>query len=128
MPDAGKLSRMVDRFHDAREQRLEADRRAAALKKEENDLKQLIIDNLLSSGTDVIGGRVLTVTLVKKSKPSAQDWGAIYDYIKEHDAFDLLHRRLTEKAVKERWDAEENVPGVVELTVNDLSLSTQRVR
>lgn len=120
------LAATVDEFHAKRQARLEADKLAAALKKEESKFKALIIATLREQEVDVVGGKELTVTLVTKQKPTAADWEALYAYIKENDAFDLLHRRLTEKAVKERWGNDEVVPGVIEVDIDDLSLSTVR--
>jgi hypothetical protein len=40
------------------------------------------------------------------------DFGALEGYIREHGALDLLQRRLTESAVKLRWDDGIQIPGV----------------
>lgn len=42
----------------------------------------------------------------------AVDWNAIYQYIDENDAIDLLQKRLTPTAVTDRFNAGEHIPGV----------------
>jgi hypothetical protein len=51
------------------------------------------------------------------------DWEEVYKYIKANDAFDLLQRRLTETAVKLRWDDGIRLPGIETLRVYDVSIS-----
>ena len=123
---AQELALLVDQFDQVRSDRLDADKLSSTLKKQETQLKTQIIDHLQAEGVDVIGGTTLTVTLTRKSKPNAQDWGEIYGYILETREFDILHRRLTETAIKARWEDGLNIPGVTEIEVLDLSLSHVR--
>lgn len=123
---AKQLANMVDDFHSARQERLRLKRLMEDKQKEETNLKESLILHMRAQGVSVIGGAILTVTLKSKIVPKAEDWGVLYDYIREHDAFDLLHRRLTETAVKARWDDGINIPGVVEFEYPELSLSTVR--
>lgn len=46
--------------------------------------------------------------------PSAADWKLLYDFIRENDAFEMLERRITRKAVKEYMEANNDAlpPGV----------------
>ena len=126
--EAKELAAMVDSYEEAREARLEKDREAKQLLSVENAAKAKIIEELRRQEVDVVGGKHLTVTLVKKQKPQAAEWAALYEFIWEHKAFDLLHRRLTEKAVKDRWEEGEVIPGVIEVDVYDLSRSTVRTK
>lgn len=124
--EVAELAAMVDTFHRTRQERLEADKIASALKKKENDLKAGIIQELQRQEVDVVGGKELTVTLVIEKKPSVSNWGIFYNYIRETGQFDLLHRRVAVTAVKERWEQNVYVPGVTEIAVPNLSLSTVR--
>jgi len=56
-------------------------------------------------------------------EPKASDWLAIYERIKETGEFDLLHRRLATLAVKERWDAGVELPGIIKVEVYKLTVS-----
>jgi hypothetical protein len=47
-----------------------------------------------------------------KPTPKADDWAQVWSYIRENNAFDLLHKRLTETAVMARFNAQEPIPGI----------------
>lgn len=116
------IEEMCRHYTEARAARLEADKVAAALQKEENTIKAQIFEALEDQGRDgcITNGYVYSV--VETQKPSPADWGAIYTFIVENNAFELLQKRLSDSAVKERWDSGENVPGVVEVTLRNLSV------
>lgn len=123
---ASEMSLLVDRFIQARRNRLAMQRDVDLLQKEENLLKEQIIADLTRTKIPVIGGQRGTVKLNEKIKPIAGDWPKLYAYVKQEDAFDLLQRRLLESAVKARWDEGITIPGVQEFKVFDLSISDQR--
>jgi hypothetical protein len=50
----------------------------------------------------------------------------VYDYVKEHDAFDILFRRLNEKAIMDRREQGEEVPGLDWFPVASLSVSRSK--
>lgn len=60
---------------------------------------------------------------MKLSKhPAIKDWKTFYDYVQSTGQFELLHKRLSSTAFRERWEAGEVIPGteasdVWELTV-----------
>lgn len=117
------LSQMIDALYEAREERMAADRHTQELKKKENRIKETIIAEMQKQDMTACGGHVGKVTLRIKDKPVAQDWEAIHHYIKEHDAFDLMQKRLTESAVAVRWEDGLEVPGIGVFPVPVLSLS-----
>ena len=54
-------------------------------------------------------------------KPSATDWTAFYEWIKENDAFEFLHKRITAEAVAKYMEDHKDddvslPPGVAVLT------------
>jgi hypothetical protein len=59
-----------------------------------------------------------TVSLITKTRYYAQDWDAMKGFIKEHDAIDLLEKRVSQKNMKEFLDAN---PGVVPPGLNTVS-------
>lgn len=121
--ESGQLAILVDFFAKVREKRLKADKHAKALKTQENEVEAEIIEELQKAGLSKVGGKIASVTLQEQHKPIVRDWPALYDYIRDNDAFDLLHRRLTEAAVKERVEDGVNVPGLGTFVVPKLSVS-----
>jgi hypothetical protein len=63
----------------------------------------------------VVTGTYGRFEVERKSKPvpRTEDWTKVWAYIRENNAFDLLHKRLTETAVMARFNANEPIPGIV---------------
>ena len=114
---------LVDEYADTREQRLALQRQVDKLDEKEKGLKAKLIESLVAASATAIGGQRMIVTLVPKEKPVAKDWKSLYAFIVANDAWDLLQKRLTETAVKARWEEGIVVPGVEKFPVNDLSIS-----
>lgn len=93
-------------------ERLALDRASRLLKSEEDSLKARLLlmmsDMGLTELTTADGRAVIT----EKQKPFISDYSALEGYIKEHGALDLLQKRLTESAVKLRWEDGIQIPGV----------------
>jgi hypothetical protein len=75
----------------------------AALEEDQHKLDMLLLQ--LLNGT---------VIRSLKLKPSAADWGAIWEWMKANDAADLLERRLKTTFIKEFMDANDGAipPGI----------------
>ena len=120
-PDS--LGECIDRLYKLRTFRLKQEKEIKERKRTENAYRSHII-NLLGD-VNLEGGRgtVATASIKSSEEPTAKDWSEIYAYIEANDAFDLLQRRLSAKAVKQRWELGEEVPGIEKFTVVDLSLT-----
>jgi len=121
--ELAELAILVDEFTVAREVRLAADREAKKLKGTETALKSRIISELIANDATMVGGETHRVTLQTKSKVQAEDWPEIHKYMVEHDAMDLVQRRLHAGAIDDRIEEGEEIPGIVFIQVNDLSVA-----
>ena len=99
------------------------DKQAEQMKEHEEILKKAIIAKYQEQGLTLLGSKLGVVKLSEADEPVAQDWIAVWDFIRENNAFELLHKRLTNTAVKERWEAGEEIPGVGKQKVYRLSVS-----
>ena len=102
----------ADLLYAVREMRLMKQRAIETLEKLEGELKNYFIENLPKSQASGIAGRVARVQIETKPVPQVSEWNDFYTYIRKNNAFELLQRRPSESAVKERMDAGERVPGV----------------
>jgi hypothetical protein len=102
------LQTVLDRARELDRERLNLDRQSKLLKAEIDDLSALAITLMHQSGLKQYDGARLEV----KVKPYISDYTALEGYIREHGALDLLQKRLTESAVKLRWDDGVAIPGV----------------
>lgn len=117
------IGRRADLLHDVRELRLAMEKEAEAVKARETEIQESII-NELSRGSDTgASGLRYRVQVNTEPKPQIADWKELTGYILEHDRFDLLQKRLGEKAVTDLWDAGEKIPGVAKVNVPKLSLT-----
>lgn len=117
------LPDLVDAYIRARANRLDLEKEAAIEKQTEDDLQNVIIAKMRESGTQAIGAKLGLIKLKETEEPTAENWPEIWNYIKENDAWDLVHKRITVTAVRERWEEGEAVPGVGKITKYKLSVS-----
>lgn len=117
------LGACADRLYEIRQKRLEQQKIVDALRAEETELKQHIIDTLPKSEASGVAGARARVTITQKKVPQVKDWDAFYNHIKETGNFELLQRRVGDPAVRERWDNGESVPGVEHFNLISLSIN-----
>jgi hypothetical protein len=104
--------------------RLELDREVKRLKAEEDELKAQLILAMEKAGlSDLAVDDVGHVTLREHQKPYIVDYSQLEQYIIDNKATDLLQKRLTESAVKARWDDDIQIPGVGLITETKITIS-----
>lgn len=102
----------ADRLYELRQKRLEEQKKVDLIEAEEKALKEHIIQNLPKSEASGVAGKLARVTIVTKVVPQVKDWDAFYKYVKKTGQFDLMQRRINDGAIKERWEAGKEIPGV----------------
>lgn len=104
-----EIKTLVAQLNAARNERLALDRQSAKLKVVEDTCMDQLIAAKVVSGQ--YGSYLLE--FVNKKTPRCTDWPGLWAYVRENDAFEMLHKRLTESAIMERVNAGEIVPGIV---------------
>ena len=117
------LPDLINHYISTRAQRLIKDKESEAIKEHEELLKEAIVTKFREQGMKALGAANGVVKMSVLIEPKASDWLAIYERIKETGEFDLLHRRLATLAVKERWDAGVELPGIIKVEVYKLTVS-----
>ena len=112
----------ADKLYEVRQKRLAMQKEIDEVEAEEKALKEHIINNLPKSDSGA-AGKVARVSVVTKDVPQVKDWDAFYKYVSRTKSFDLLQRRLSDAAVKERWENKNDIPGVEAFTVVSVSLN-----
>jgi hypothetical protein len=113
----------ADLLYTTREQRLALQKQVDELKALETRLKEFFIDTLPKSQATGVAGKLARVTVVQKTSPIVEDWEAFYAYVKKNNAFELMQKRLSDTAVKERWEDGKTIPGVTVNHYVDVSLN-----
>jgi hypothetical protein len=122
-----ELKALCDEYVTVEAQRKAASKTASDLEKVRDNLKKVILANMSFLGQDKpnnVKGTNYVVAVKQKLKIVASDWDKLYKYIAANSAWDLLHKRITETAVKARWEDKETVPGIEGIPTDDLEIIT----
>jgi len=82
---------------------------AAKLDAETDLIDYMIKENMKSTTRDAATGGY---TLKQTNVPSVVDWGKLDAYILRYKALDMLQRRVSSTAWRERMEAGKKVPGI----------------
>ncbi len=126
MSSVADTSSLVDAYIRKREERLKADKIATDLRSEENKLKNQLVAIAIAAKAKALGGSIGLVNYERKLRPTVANWDALYKYIWEKRAFDLLHKAITASAVQERWDDKIEVPGVTTFPIDELTIAGRK--
>lgn len=116
------LAKMADAYYETRQRRLAMQKDVDKLQEQETALRKSLIDYLSESEAEGVAGATCRVQLTKKEVPSVTDWDAFFSYVAARRQFDLLQRRVSDTAVKQRWEDGKKIPGVEKFQVTDLSV------
>lgn len=114
---------LADKLLDLRNKRLALESDAEELKKQETQIKEHLIREMPKADLRKLVGKYASVSLRSKEMPHIVDWDAFRKYLKRKDAFDLLQKRTSPDAFRERWEAGEEIPGVEKFNVLELSVT-----
>lgn len=86
------------------------------------ELEKDIMALMSQAGISQAGNDKASCSMKKATHPAIDNWPMFYEYVAKTGQFELLHKRLSSQAFRERWDAGEVIPGtsvseVWELTV-----------
>jgi hypothetical protein len=116
---------ILKQLFDMREQRLSLQRQVDKMEQEEKDLmytltNRMVSDSALTTTEDGFVAKRKTV-----NSPIVQDWTLTLDFIRTTGQVDLLQKRLTESAVKARWDSGVDIPGVDKLVKHTVTITKE---
>lgn len=102
------------------------DAKLAKLNSASNELEEQILQRFTAeeiSSVRVSGG---LATRVVETVPNVCDWDVFYAFVKKHNAFELLQRRVTATAWRERVEAGKPVPGIESFNRVHLKLTLEK--
>lgn len=117
------LGACADRLYALKALKSAAQKAVDALAEEESAIKNHLIENLPKSEASGVAGKVARAMIITQNVPQVKDWDAFYEHVRKTKSFDLLQRRVSDAAVKERWENGKKVPGVETFTVVKVSLN-----
>lgn len=122
-PIPASIGRTADLYSDVRALRLAMEKEVEKVKARETELREYIIANLSKSDDTGAAGLRYRAQIVMKDVPRALDWPLVHDFIQKTGRFDLLQKRLGEKAVMDMVEQGEQIPGVEVVHLPDVSIT-----
>jgi len=114
-----EVKKLAKQWRELKQLRMDADKEAAVLKKDETALQARIIAILQAPEVNLdgvtVGDRQIGIT--ETEVPVIEDYPRFAKYVMEEGALDLLQLRLSIGAVRERGE----VPGLGKVTTHKLS-------
>ena len=107
-----KLNELIDELSSIRQRRAELSSEDKQLSQDAAKLEASIMSELTTVGiTKAEADSGNSVTMKQGSYPAITDWPTFYKHVQETNGFDLLHKRLSNVAFRDRWEAGEVIPG-----------------
>lgn len=101
-PPVGRLVRIYIKMRDKRDAlRREYEAKEAELEDQMNLVKAELLKACESLGASSFRTEYGQVIRSVKTRYWSSDWGAMHEFIKEHEAFDLLERRIHQSNMKQ---------------------------
>ena len=114
MVDMEKLARVWRKMQDKRDEMRHAWEQAdEAIEAQQKVVGAALLEAMTGLKADKLTTQAGVVERKEEYKVSGADWQAIYKFVVEHDAFEMLHKRLSSTFV-EKWAKEHGAvpPGV----------------
>jgi hypothetical protein len=81
-----------------------------------------IMEQMATAGITKAASDKASCTMRDVAHPAIEEWSAFYKHVAATGQFELLHKRLSSTAFKERWEAGEVVPGTSSTKLWELSV------
>lgn len=106
-----------------RAQRLKLQKEVDTLEQQEKDILYEIQKEMSAAGLTTYSMDGYTSHAKPKEVPLVTDWPALLDYIRQTGEVDMLQKRVTDSAVKLRWDNGVYLPGVEKSTRTTITVT-----
>lgn len=121
------LNDLIDQLVEIRRQRADLSAQDKLLVQKAAALEGDIMHAMTEAGTfRAASAQGHSVSMHKKVHPAISDWTEFYKYVSETGSFDLLQKRLSSTAFKDRWNSGDAIPGATSAEVWELSITTSR--
>ena len=120
-----KLARMYVKMRTAIQN---LDKQIEDIKEQQQEVKNAMKDQMLALGTKSVRTDNGTITLKEKSRYYTQDWDSFKKFIVEHDAVDLLEKRIAQLNMQTFLEENPDLhpPGLSSLAEFDISVTKPR--
>src|SRR3982751_845952 len=99
-----------------RQERLDLQRKGDIMDQKEKNLKAELVEMMIAADSDRFteqqGELFVGVKMICTNEPNVENWSELIQHIKETGDIDLLQKRVTPTAVKQRWEEGKTIPGM----------------
>ena len=106
------LGALIAHHEALRERKRQLKERLKHIDKDIFESESQVLDALDTAGLEHAKIDGVSVSITEQTMPNVNDWDALYEFIKEHDAFYMLQRRVSTGPYREMLQMEQPVPGV----------------
>lgn len=113
----------VDLLYQRRAERQALAKQLSDMASEETELENHIFNAFGKQELRGAKGAIATASIKEDNVPTIEDWDVFFEHVKKTKSWDMLQRRLSTTAVRERWKSNKEVPGVGVFHKMSLSLT-----
>lgn len=117
-----EMEALANQRFQLREQKRELEAAVRDIEEELAENEQVLLAFAEELGLDKFSVGKLTFSVSNNVVGNVTDWDQVYAFIKEHDAFHLIQRRLANAAYKEILETGDGLPGVEPFVKRSLNM------
>jgi hypothetical protein len=120
-----KLVRMYTKMRTAIQ---DLDKQIENIKEQQQEVKNAMKDQMMALGTKSVRTDFGTITLKEKTRYYTQDWDSFKKFVIEHDAVDLLEKRIAQTNMQTFLEENPSLhpPGLSSLAEFDIAVTKPR--
>ena len=120
-----KLVRMYTKMRTAIQ---DLDKQIENIKEQQQEVKNAMKDQMMALGTKSVRTDFGTITLKEKTRYYTQDWDSFKKFVVEHDAVDLLEKRIAQTNMQTFLEENPDLhpPGLSSMAEFDISVTKPR--
>lgn len=103
-----------------------ANARVKSFKEDYAEQEQIVKKLMDAVEIDSASGTKAKVKIDRDLVPNISDWAKFYAHVAKTKSFDLLQKRASVTAFRERWEAGKKIPGTEQVTLFKLKLSKKK--
>jgi len=121
------LSDLINQMIDFKNEKARLEQQVKDVQKQIAQLESDIMHAMNEAGTTKAASEAGHSATMKKSlQPTITDWDQFYAYVTSTKNFDLLQKRLSSTAFRDRWEAGEEIPGSSSVELWGLTVTQSR--
>lgn len=118
----------IDLLYKVRDGRKAFTAKAEAEKQQEGLIEGKILEMFKKSELEGAQGKVAQSSIKLSEVPTIEDWEKFEKHLKKSGELDLMQRRLSVEACRERWKDKKTIPGVTVFTKVGLTLTKRKAK